>query len=233
MLIFDLQTFKGGSSSSTTTTIKQRDLTQEEKDLIKLQAQYVRNIQPALNQLINFATDTLKNVINVDWKANWEEAIKAFDIAKEKMDQVSDGILPSSFVSNKIRYYDQIYDSTFGNSLVESAQKGVINSSTLNKSLDSMQKDIVARMSQDWSNDLQLQTALISNQLKLAGDKFNLAGAAQQGSMYYPSTMLGLATGQNAAGNQTLSTIGGLMNNATFIEAHTTSKSSGGGLFGF
>ena len=121
-----------------------------------------------------------------------------------------------------------MYNNTFGNMLADKAKTGVIGGSVLNKSIDSMQKNMAAQMSADYSKDLQTQSGLLQQQQQAVYQPLALGSTANQASFGNAGNYLSLAAGKNLGANGTdvLNAVGNLNNNSSaFIQK------SGKGLF--
>lgn len=218
-LKFDLQLFGGGTS------VSQRELTEEEKDLIKTQSNYVKSIQPGVNALVSQGTSLMGQVINPDYNTLYSNARTALADYTGKINTLAQGTIPSNYTDAKKNYYNTMYTNSLGNLLASKANTGVIGSSVMNKSVDQMQKNMTTQMSQDYSSDLQTQQGLLSSQLSAAFQPMSLANSANASTFGNVGQYLGLASGQGSQGNQTLSAIGNTINGGTFA-------SSDSGFFG-
>ena len=208
----DLQLFgKGGGG----TTVTERPLTPEEKELISTQTGYIKSLQPAVNSLVNRGTSQLGNVFTPDYAQLYNNAKPALDQNLKSVNELATGKLPSSYTNNKQANYNQMYNNTFGNTLASAAKRGVIGGSSLGRSIDSMQKNMTAQMSQDYGKDLQTQSGLLSQQQSSIMQPFALASAAGQGSFGNASQFLGLASGQGSQGTDVLNAVGNLKNNSS------------------
>lgn len=239
----------GHSSSSTTQEVKQRELSQEEKELIAAQTRYMNSIQPAVDKLINRSNSSIDNVYSPDWNKAHNEMSSALNNATSQiqglnkytnqLDSISNGELPQSYLQNMQTVYNNMYKTSMGAGLNDLASRGVINSSALNNATNQIQKNLTNQMAQDYSNNLN-QAAnltnnalsqnlnLINSQVQNANDKYNLNSSTQANSMYLPSQWLALASGVNTSGNNTLNSVGNVYNNASYISTSTNTRSRSG-----
>lgn len=239
----------GHSSSSTSQEVKQRELSQEEKDLIAAQTRYMNSIQPAVDKLINRSNSSIDNVYAPDWNKAHNEMSSALNNATSQiqglnkytnqLDSIANGELPQSYLQNMQTVYNNMYKTSMGAGLNDLASRGVINSSALNNATNQIQKNLTNQMAQDYSNNLN-QAAnltnnslsqnlnLINSQVQNANDKYNLNSSTQANSMYLPSQWLALASGVNTSGNNTLNSVGNVYNNASYIATKTNTRSSSG-----
>lgn len=240
----------GGHSSSTSSQeVKQRELSQEEKDLIAAQTRYMQSIQPAVDKLVQKSNNSIDNVYQPNWTQAHNEMSSALNNATnqiqglskytDQLNSISNGELPQSYLQNMQTVYNNMYKSSMGSGLNDLASRGVINSSALNNATNQIQKNLTNQMAQDYSNNLS-QAAnltnnalsqnlnLINSQVQNANDKYNLNSSTQANSMYLPSQWLALASGVNASGNNTLNSVGNVYNNASYISTTTNTRSKTG-----
>lgn len=208
---FDLQLFGGGTS------VQQRELSPEEKQLIAQNAEYMKSVQPAVNQLVSQGTAALNNVVTPDYSTLYKDASGNVANTTGLVASLANGQLPQSYIDNKTNYYNQLYNNSFGSILNNSAGKGVINSSVLNKSIDSQQKNLDAQASNDFTKDISTQSGLLTQKAGTDAAQLNLANLANASSFGNASQYLGLASGQANTGNQALSSIGNVYNGATTV----------------
>ena len=224
MFSFDLQLFSKGGS---TIEYSQRPLTAEETNLIKTQANYVDSLQPAINQLVKTGTSNLGSVINPDYSSIYSKAQSDLSSNQNAVNSLAKGELPSSYANSKTDYYNQIYNNTFGSMMADKVKKGIIGGSSLDSSVNSMQKNMAAQMSKDYTNDLQTQSGLLDKQQSSILAPLSLGQAINSATFNNASQYLGLASGQGSQGTDVLNSIGSLQNNSSTAYQ----KSGKGGLF--
>lgn len=240
-----------GSKSKSTSSqeVKQRELSDEEKQLIAGQVKYMESLQPAVDKLIDRGTSAIDNVYTPDWGAahnqmsnalnNASSQIQGLNRYTNQLDSISNGQLPQEYLNNMQTVYNNMYKTSMGAGLNDLASRGVINSSALNSATNQIQKNITNQMAQDYSNNLnqaanltnnslQQNLNLINSQVQNANDKYNLNSSTQSNSMYLPSQWLALASGTNTSGNNTLNSVGNVYNNASYISTKTNTTSRGG-----
>ena len=239
----------GHSSSSSSQEVKQRELSQEEKNLIAAQTRYMQSIQPAVDKLINKSNSSIDNVYQPNWNAahndmantlnNASSQIQGLNRYTNQLDQISNGQLPQQYLQNMQTVYNNMYKTSMGAGLNDLASRGVINSSALNSANNQIQKNLSNQMAQDYANNLN-QAAnltnntlsqnlnLINSQVQNANDKYNLNSSTQANSMYLPAQWLALASGVNTSGNNTLNSVGNVYNNASYIATNTNTRSKSG-----
>lgn len=239
----------GHSSSSSSQEVKQRELSQEEKNLIAAQTRYMQSIQPAVDKLINKSNSSIDDVYRPNWNAahndmantlnNASSQIQGLNRYTSQLDQISNGQLPQQYLQNMQTVYNNMYKTSMGAGLNDLASRGVINSSALNSANNQIQKNLSNQMAQDYANNLN-QAAnltnntlgqnlnLINSQVQNANDKYNLNSSTQANSMYLPAQWLALASGVNTSGNNTLNSVGNVYNNASYIATNTNTRSKTG-----
>lgn len=195
----------------------QRDLTPQELKLIEQQSTYIDKLQPSINQLIDRGTALLPGVVNPDYQSMYQKSQYDLNGVRQGIDSLAQGKLPSAYTNSKTDYYNQMYNNTFGNMLADKAKAGVIGGSVLNKSIDSMQKNMAAQMSADYNKDLQTQSGLLQQQQQAVYQPLTLGTTANQASFNNAGQYLGLAAGKNLGANGTdvLNAVGNLNNNSS------------------
>ena len=239
----------GHSRSSSSQEVKQRELSQEEKNLIAAQTRYMQSIQPAVDKLINKSNSSIDDVYRPNWNQahndmantlnNASSQIQGLNRYTSQLDQISNGQLPQQYLQNMQTVYNNMYKTSMGAGLNDLASRGVINSSALNNATNQIQKNLSNQMAQDYANNLN-QAAhltnntlgqnlnLINSQVQNANDKYNLNSSTQANSMYLPAQWLALASGVNTSGNNTLNSVGNVYNNASYIATNTNTRSKTG-----
>lgn len=239
----------GHSKSSSSQEVKQRELSQEEKNLIAAQTRYMQSIQPAVDKLINKSNSSIDDVYRPNWNQAHNEMsntlnnagsqIQGLNRYTSQLDQISNGQLPQQYLQNMQTVYNNMYKTSMGAGLNDLASRGVINSSALNSANNQIQKNLSNQMAQDYANNLN-QAAnltnntlgqnlnLINSQVQNANDKYNLNSSTQANSMYLPAQWLALASGVNTSGNNTLNSVGNVYNNASYIATNTNTRSKTG-----
>lgn len=239
----------GHSSSSSSQEVKQRELSQEEKNLIAAQTRYMQSIQPAVDKLINKSNSSIDDVYRPNWNQahndmantlnNASSQIQGLNKYTNQLDQISNGQLPQQYLQNMQTVYNNMYKTSMGAGLNDLASRGVINSSALNSANNQIQKNLSNQMAKDYANNLN-QAAnltnnalgqnlnLINSQVQNANDKYNLNSSTQANSMYLPAQWLALASGVNTSGNNTLNSVGNVYNNASYIATNTNTHSKRG-----
>ena len=239
----------GHSKSSSSQEVKQRELSQEEKDLIAAQTRYMQSIQPAVDKLINRSNNSIGDVYRPDWNAAHNQMANALNNAgsqiqglnkyTNQLENISNGELPTQYLQNMQQVYNDMYKTSMGAGLNNLASRGVINSSALNSATNQIQKNLSNQMAHDYANNLN-QAAnltnntlgqnlnLINSQVQNANDKYNINSSTQANSMYLPAQWLALASGVNTSGNNTLNSVGNVYNNASYIATRTNTQAKPG-----
>ncbi len=210
------------------TTIHERQLTPEERQLIAMQGRYLNSIQPSIDALVNYGTNNISNIVTPDWQKLYNDQTAEMQQIKSEFTPLSQGILPDVFANAKQNYFNRMYENTMGKNLASLAQRGVVDSSRFNTTTNDMQKNFASQMSQDYDNNLKTAAGLLDQRMKYASTPIDYAQKAHQASFAPVQNSLALAQGQNQATNQALQTQGQLNNGRTFA----TQSSSGGFLGG-
>lgn len=212
---------------SSKTTVNERQLTPEERNLIALQSRYIDSIQPSIDALVNYGTNQIGNVVTPDWQKLYDDQTAEIQQISNEFIPISQGVLPDVFANEKQNYYYRMYENTMGKNLADLAQRGVVDSSRFNTTTNDMQKNFTAQMSQDYDKNLRTSAALMNQRMKYASTPIEYAQQAHQASFAPVKNSLSLAQGQSESTDQALQTQGELNNGRT-----TMTQSSSGGFLG-
>lgn len=212
------------------TTYHERQLTPEERALIAQQQRYLASIQPSIDTLVSRGTSLLDDVINPDWNSIYSQEVKDVDQIRKEQYGLTQGKLPQAYTDAKTDYYNRLYENTMGKGMAAMAKNGVIDSSRFNTTTNDFQKNLTSQMSQDFTNDMNMQKNLLDQRYQFAKAPMEMAQAANKASFGNPAQYLALAQGQNQANNEAIQTTGQLNNGRGYV----TQDGSGffGGLMG-
>lgn len=202
---------KGGAS------YHERQLTPEERALIAQQQRYLASIQPSIDKLVNRGTSLLDDVVNPDWKGIYGQTVNDIDGLRKEQSLLATGQLPKVYSDAKMNYFNRIYENTMGKGLAQMARSGVVDSSRYNSSVNDMQKNMTAQMSQDYTKDLGMAKELLDQKYQFALSPLEVAHKANQYSFANPEQHLALAQGQSRSTNEALQTQGALNNGRTTV----------------
>jgi hypothetical protein len=207
----------------------ERPLSNEEKELYAQQTQYMKEINPAIQKLIDTGTSNLDNVYTPDWNnlySNYNNEVNQL-ISSNK--DLSNGNLPTAWTNAKTNYYNNIYQNTMGKGMAGLAKSGVINSSRFNTSAKDWQTTLSDQASKDYTTDMntlntlynsrynylksipEAASTLNTNSRKNATDYFTAATGAQQGNT---SALSAISNNENSRGyiTQNDGLLGGITN---------------------
>lgn len=208
------------------TKYHERPLSEEEKQLLRQQQQYLASIQPSIDQLVSRGTALLDDVVNPNWQSIYTQTINDVDNIRREQAELATGRLPDYYANAKTNYFNRIYENTMGQQLAAMAKKGIVDSSRFNVATNDMQKNISAQMSKDYSDDLRTQKMLLDQKYEFAKTPMEIARQANQYSFANPQQYLQLAQGQNKSNTDALNATS-QMNNG-----RTTVTQQGSGFFG-
>ena len=211
---------KGGTS------YHERQLTPEERALIAQQQQYLASIQPSIDTLVSRGTSLLDDVINPDWNSIYSQELKDVDQIRKEQYGLTQGELPQAYTDAKMNYFNRLYENTMGKGMAAMAKNGVIDSSRFNTTTNDFQKNLTSQMSQDFTNDMNMQKNLLDQQYRFANAPMEMAQAANKAAFGNPAQYLALAQGQNQANNEAIQTTGQLNNGRGYV------TQNGSGFFG-
>lgn len=208
------------------TTYHERQLTPEERALIAQQQRYLASIQPSIDTLVSRGTSLLDDVINPDWKSIYSQEVKDVDQIRKEQYALTQGILPQAYTDAKMNYFNRLYENTMGKGMAAMAKNGVIDSSRFNTATNDFQKNLTSQMSQDFTNDMNMQKNLLDQRYQFAKAPMEMAQAANKASFGNPAQYLALAQGQNQANNEAIQVTGQLNNGRGYV------TQNGSGFFG-
>lgn len=199
------------------TEYHERQLTPEERALVAQQQRYLSSIQPSIDRLVNRGTSLLDEVVNPDWKSIYGQTVNDIDGLRKEQSLLATGQLPKIYSDAKMNYFNRIYENTMGQGLAKMARNGVVDSSRYNSTVNDMQKNMAAQMSQDYTKDLGMAKDLLDQKYQFALSPLEVAHKANQFSFANPEQHLGLAQGQSKSTNDALQTQGALNNGRTTV----------------
>ncbi len=202
---------KGGTS------YHERQLTPEERALIAQQQRYLASIQPSIDTLVSRGTSLLDDVINPDWKSIYSQEVKDVDQIQKEQYGLTQGELPQAYTDAKMNYFNRLYENTMGKGMAAMAKNGVIDSSRFNTTTNDFQKNLTSQMSQDFTNDMNMQKNLLDQRYQFAKAPMEIAQAANKASFGNPAQYLALAQGQNQANNEAIQATGQLNNGRGYV----------------
>lgn len=199
------------------TTYHERQLTPEERALVAQQQRYLSSIQPSIDRLVNRGTSLLDDVVNPDWKNIYGQTVNDIDGLRKEQATLATGQLPKVYSDAKMNYFNRIYENTMGQGLAKMARNGVVDSSRYNATVNDMQKNMAAQMSQDYTKDLGMAKDLLDQKYQFALSPLEVAHKANQFSFANPEQHLALAQGQSKSTNEALQAQGALNNGRTTV----------------
>lgn len=211
---------KGGTS------YHERQLTPEERALIAQQQRYLASIQPSIDTLVSRGTSLLDDVVNPDWKSIYSQEVKDVDQIRKEQYDLTQGKLPQAYTDAKTNYFNRLYENTMGKGMAAMAKNGVIDSSRFNTTANDFQKNLTSQMSQDFTNDMNMQKSLLDQRYNFAKAPMEMAQTANKASFGNPAQYLALAQGQNQANNEAIQVTGQLNNGRGYV------TQNGSGFFG-
>lgn len=215
----------GGGSK---TTIEQRPLSEEEKQLYAQQVQYMQSIQPAIDLLIQKGMENVNNAYNPDWQAMADNYNKNMQDILDRQNTLLNGGLPQQWTDAKENYYNRLYENTMGSGLASMAKNGVINSSRFNTASNDWQQNLLSQMSQDYTNDVNLYNSLLNTRANWLTGGVNTTAGLAQNSRNQGLDYIDAATGAQKANTNALNTIGQNEDNRTYISQSSSGSFLGG-----
>lgn len=233
---FDLQLF-GGKGGTTVTNIPASvpEMSEEEKALLKKQLEWANTTMPnakKLEELAMGAIGTQQVNPNPNWQTLYNNTQAQTTKNQNTMNNLQSGVLPTEFMQNRQQVLNTDLNRTIGSAISGLGNRGIINSSVMNKSLDGITKNASNTLASQYSQDLSTQSQLLAQNQQLATDPINNASLAQSASINVPMQYFAMATGQQAPTNDTWKTMSNQRYTMASPAQSIVSQDSGGGLFG-
>lgn len=111
---------------------------------------------------------------------------------------LSQGKVSQSMLDNQSKAMQYQYNNSFGSTLNNAAQNGVINSSVMNKNLSNLNNSFAAAAANNYNNNLTTQSNLLGQQANLFSNQLNQQNALQGLSYGKLDKMYGYASGNYA-----------------------------------
>lgn len=215
--------FKGGTTVTNTSSYTP---TAYELQLQKAQADYADAISP--NSL--WLNDTARNIlqdsigaVQVDFNSLNNAAQKQITNAQNGYQQLANGQLPTAYTDAMTNAIRSGVNSTYGQLLNDSANRGVLNSSVTSKGLNDISKNVSDTMAKQYNNNINQLGNIYSQQIDSATQPIATAGAAQEAAQTPATNLWNASLGLNQ------STTGALAAAAGKGTTTSTSHQSGGG----
>ena len=222
-----LQLHKKGSSS---TTVQSYTPTEQEIRLQEQAADYSEAVAPNALWLNTTAKNVLEDslgTIQVDYNTLANTAMGQITQAQQGVANLANGELPAAYQANMEAAIRSGVQNTVGNIVNSLGNRGVLNSSVTNTSLQGVNDSTANVMAQQYTNNIGVLNGLYGQQAALAGQNITTAAGAQEAAQQPALNLWNASLGLNSGG-----TLGAL--NAMGGQGTTTStaQTSGSGLFG-
>jgi len=194
MFEFDLQRFGGGGTKTVNEVRKVPKISATEQGLQDLAVGYGTTNLDYANQLNKLGTDSLTNVLNIDYNKLYGDLTNQLGTINEKYTALLSGELPSSYAANKNQYITQGL-SELGGVLNTGAQRGVINSSISERANKDINTRTAEAMGKQYSSDIALQQGLLNDAYANAYKPIEQATNAQAASLSVPASYYTMGTG--------------------------------------
>lgn len=205
-LKFNLQLF-GSKTTVHNEPAKIPEPTPEERELQRKQLEYVNRVQPMALDMANKGWDSTKGIVNVDYNKLYGDATSHMAKVAQGYIDLTNGKVNPEYQKHREIALKHGTDNTFGEYLNNLTSRGVVNSSTLDKANDALQKNITAEMSRGFRDDINQSSNLLAQQEESAWSPLRLATSAQQASLAVPQAYWAMASGQNAPTNDAWKTM--------------------------
>lgn len=219
-----LQLHKGGSS---TTVNNSYTPTAEEVEMTALNNDFVKYIMPNAKDLndsaANLYFDSLADT-QVDYQALLDAAQAASNKAQAGFENLTNGVIPTSYQQNMENAIQSGVQNTMGNALNSLANRGVLNSSVTNTAMNDISKNVSDTMAQGYMGNIEALSNLYGNQLGAAGTGIANAAAGQEAAFAPAGNAWNMSIGLGSTGTGALSAIAGKGSSS-----QTTTQSGGGG----
>ena len=229
ILMIDLQLFKGETTVTNTSTYTP---TEYELQLQKIQADYAQSVAPVAQWLNQTAGNILKDsigAVQVNFDNLNNQAQNQINAANQANMDLTNGILPQSYVDNMTQAIQSGVQNSFGNLLNNAANNGVVNSSVTSAGMNDISKNVADTMAQQYQSNIGLLNGINNNNITNATAGITAAAGAQEAAQNPALNLYNASLGLNSAGNSTLNALAG---KGTTTSTQTQSGGSGGLLSG-
>jgi hypothetical protein len=214
--------FKGG-----TKTVQSRTIPNQTASEAQLQNNLMWTALPGLQQsanLQNQANTAVGNTYNPNYTnlaGNYNTTMG--NVASGYQGLIS-GNLPSQYAANRQAALQTDLDNTIGSSINSLANRGVLNSSVTNKSLQGISNSVADTLAKNYTSDINTVSGLLGQQANQAQNALQGNAQAQQASYFQPSQLFDYAQGQYAPASNLFNT----MYSGRMGSGGTTTTQSGG-----
>lgn len=220
-----LELHKKGS----TTNVQSYTPTAQEVRLQEQAADYSEAVAPNALWLNTTAKNVLEDslgTVQVDYNSLANTAMGQIAQAQQGVANLANGELPAAYQANMEAAIRSGVQNTVGNIVNSLGNRGVLNSSVTNTSLQGVNDSVANTVAQQYSNNIGVLNGLYGQQAALAGQNITTAAGAQEAAQQPALNLWNASLGLNSGG-----TLGAL--NAMGGQGTTTTTQGGGtGLFG-
>lgn len=168
------------------------------------------NLQHYTTDIDNMAQYYGNRIDNIsDTEAQQMQGLQKY---QDQLDTISNGNLPQSYLNAMNQTYNQLYKTSMGNSLSNLASRGIINSSTLNNSINQIQKNLSNQMANDFRTNLDNASQLTTNAMNQRYNTIHNTAANQISNLQAANSLK--ANGMTNAFNMGNTLIGNQKKNA-------------------
>lgn len=229
---FNLQMFKGGGSSKTYNTYTPSP---EERALLAQQLEYQEAFFPNVIKLNEVAGDVLWDsygTVQADYGQMNNEAQRQIANANGIVQDLQQGIVPSSYSRNFQQGIENDVKGTVGNVMNSLANRGVVNSSVANAAIDDISENVADAAAQNYNNAISTQSQLASQQIGNATAGITTSAAAQEAAQQPALNLWNASLGIAQSGNNVLGNIAGKYGTSVSKQSYNTGSSGLGGFLG-
>lgn len=220
---------KGGSQ----TTVQSYKPTEQEIRLQKQAADYSEAVAPNALNLNNTAAKLLWDSLGstkVDFTNLNNNAQQQINNANSTVQGLIRGELPSAYQQNMENSIKSGMQRSMGGLLTDLGNRGVINSSVMNKGVQGINDAAASAMSDAYTHNLGLLSQLAGQQTDQATSGITAGAAAQEAAQQPALNLWNASLGLNSGG--TLGALNAVSGKGTVTSKQSTSGGGLGGLFG-
>lgn len=222
------KSFKKGGGG---TTVQAYQPTPEERELMKMSADYAKYVMPNAQKLNDSAAkmffDSLGDT-QVDYKTLLNQAQQQTAQAQQGVAGLTQGVLPEAYQKNMENSIKAGVENSVGNVVNSLGSRGVLSSSVTNNAMQGINTAAANTMAEQYQNNINALNGLYGQQAALAGQNITTSAAAQEAAQSPAINAWNMSMGLGGG-----TTNGALQAVAGRGTTTTTQKTSGGsGLFG-
>jgi hypothetical protein len=185
----------GGGTTVTQTPAQKTELSPIGQEIEGYNRDYIKVLSPILQNLATTGGAQVGQGYQPDYSQLYQPGLNQIGAATGTINNLSQGVLPQSFIDNQKAQVSQIANQGIGNILNRNAQKGVVNSSVTRGMMKDLDDSINNSIVNNYNQNLSSLSGLAGQQISAAAAPYNYAAGYQSAATSNAKDLLSLATG--------------------------------------